>query len=91
MITTKTIREIQALLRSGLSQHAAAERLGLHTNTVAKYQNDAMAERMRQREKARWELEKANPLMLERRRARAREYQRAMREQRRRRKDTPND
>lgn len=87
MITTKTVREIRALLRSGMSQRAAAERLGLHTNTVAKYQNDTMAERMRQREKARWEREKENPLMLERRRSRAREYQRAVRERRRRQKE----
>lgn len=87
MITTKTVREIQALLRSGMSQRATAEKLDLHPNTVAKYQNDAMAERMRRRERARWQQEKKDPLMLERRRARAREYQRAMREQRRRRKE----
>lgn len=73
MITTSTIKQIRALLRSGLSHRAVAQQLGLHPNTVGKYQNDAMADLIRARDKARWERERADPEKVERRRTAARE------------------
>lgn len=79
MITTRTIREIRALLRSGMSRRAIARELGLNENTVGKYQNDTMADRLRQRGAERRQRVKSDPDVMARRRAQVQAWRRRAR------------
>lgn len=79
VVTTALVKEIRALLRDGMTQRDVADALGINVNTVHKYQNDWMIQRMKGQSKARWQREKNDPALLEKKRRVAREWQRKRR------------
>ena len=54
VITTTIVAELRRRLRAGEKQVHVATALGMHVNTVRRYQNDWMTERFRRAEHARW-------------------------------------
>ena len=78
MITTKTVKAIRDLIAAGISQKQVATMLGISKGTVSKYRSDEAQKAYVAYQRARWQEEKGNLEIVERRRTMARERARRL-------------
>ena len=79
VITTAVVKQIRELHAAGVSQKEIVKQLGLHHETVRRYISDEAATKIKAYQRARYDRERNDPEIVERRRAAMREYARRQR------------